>query len=323
MTVLRRLGSYNVHGGVVSSLCCYPTEDRLASASHEWDEEEDDVLGILTVWHPDAGVQTSHRDPDFGPWATLSPDGKLLVWGGMNGQLRILDGATASLIDTLSMDEDRRNISHPLFTPDGKHLLTCVGARYEEDRSVVNVWEVSSWRRLFALPTGWVSTHALSADGRTLAVGLVEGGIQMWDMGARKRLASIPADVSGRVRSIAIDPACRRLASTSHGDALKLWDLSDNPPSCRVLQEKALGRDCTVVAFLLTGELLAGCDPGEVCVWDVAAGRVTSRHSLLEGFPDYDVGPGVTALAVSADGSKVAVGDNAGGVSLYAVETGG
>jgi hypothetical protein len=89
-----------------------------------------------------------------------------------------------------------------------------------------------------------------------------------------------------------------------------------------------------VVAFLPTGEMLAGDEAGNTTIWDVATGTLQSRYSTRDSSLDLQLveeedqitlqsakAPEVTALAVSFDGRRVAVGNLRGGVQLWAVET--
>lgn len=90
-----------------------------------------------------------------------------------------------------------------------------------------------------------------------------------------------------------------------------------------------------MVAFLPSGELIAGDEAGQIALWDAQAGAILACYRSNAGFLNLEMieeenqitlqsvqAPEVTALAVSADGKRVAVGNLKGGVQIWAVEPG-
>src|SRR4051812_32517740 len=123
MTTLHSLGAYEVHNGCVASLSFFPDGERLVSATQAWDREEEDVVGELKVWSPSAGVVAAQRDAACGSDVAVSPDGRLLAWGGTSGQLRIFDGVTFQELELVQVEDKNCNLSPVLFSLDGKLLI--------------------------------------------------------------------------------------------------------------------------------------------------------------------------------------------------------
>ena len=246
------------------------------------------------------------------------------------------------------------NVQSVAFSPDGKTLAAGYGGPDGKNprRRVrsgggggggVVLWDVAAGQRLAAAPLsvkeGDVESMAFSPDGKTLAAGyrgfpvgrgnnarLGGGGVVLWDVAARRRLAQDPLPVKeGYVGSVAFSPDGKTLAAGylvgegAGGGGVVLWDLAarrrltaDPLPS----NEGAVGS----MAFspdgrTLAGEYQVGLGVG-VMLWDVAARqRLTAQPLVKEGY--------VRSLAFNPAGKTLAVGygkpDGGGGVVLLDV----
>jgi uncharacterized protein (TIGR03067 family) len=157
----------------------------------------------------------------------FSPDGRFLLGTGDKGKdvLLVLDAKTRRVAD-------KKYIGHPglvAFSGDGKRVVV---ANKRQETPVFQVFGLSDGDLMLqyretALPTG-AGSVSLSADGRYLALGLLNGVVQIWDL-TQKRLATswIPHG-SGAFfyTAVAFAPDGKFLA-TGGRDQIKIWDLTD------------------------------------------------------------------------------------------------
>lgn len=87
----------------------------------------------------------------------------------------------------LRTPRERHFLGHAVYSPDGKTLFTTENA-YNEQRSVIGLWDTDTWQRIGELPTHGIGAHALHwmPDNQTLAV--CNGGILTHPAFPRKKL---------------------------------------------------------------------------------------------------------------------------------------
>jgi WD40 repeat protein len=159
------------------------------------------------------------------------------------------------------------------------------------------------------------------SDGRTtLATAHSDGVIYLWDLGngqERSRLAGQPADV-GFLAFADDDPIV--VFRGGNGTA-RVWHPRTGVTRTVLAKDDKSRRDLTATAVSADGKLLAtvhdggGCDT-LVVVRDLAAKRDVVRFNNADGHAE------VNALAFAPDGRTLALGDQAGAVTLLDVATG-
>jgi WD40 repeat protein len=181
---------------------------------------------------------------------------------------------------------------------------------------------------MFPVQSGFTRSVAFSPDGKVLATGNrgtgSGGGVVLWDVAARSRLAEDPLPVSeGDVASVAFSPDGKVLAAgyLGSGGGVVLWDVAARR---RLAEDPLLVSEGGVssVAFSSDRKTLAAGyrgrgSGGGVVLWDVAARSRLAEDPLVvsEG--------GVLSLAFSPDGKALATGyrgiGSGGGVVLWDV----
>ena len=75
-------------------------------------------------------------------------------------------------------------------------------------------------------PAGYVWAAAFSPDGRTLAVGVTDGSVWMWNIAnpAHPALVATLTGPASHVYSVAFSPSGTQLAATSYEGTVHLWD---------------------------------------------------------------------------------------------------
>jgi WD40 repeat protein len=161
-----------------------------------------------------------------------------------------------------------------------------------------------------------VESAAFRPGTATLAVGMFNGNVDLWDTTTRS-LVHILRDPGGSndgVGLVAFGPGGTTLAVGDGGDVY-LWDtVTDNNTATLPAPVDLSGQSVTSVAFGPGGALAVGYSEGDVYLWDTATRQATAT---LTGPAD---GTGVTAAAF-VRGDTLAVGYGDGDVYLWDTAT--
>jgi WD40 repeat protein len=145
--------------------------------------------GRISVWEPESGreVQSMRLGVDVDALA-LSPDGRLVVAGGADSTVHVIDLANgrglmrgqhqpASASMPLRLGSRDGGIFAVAFHPNGKYVVS--GG---QDRAVI-LWEIASGREVFrGYQSDAVYGVAISPDGRWLASGGMDETARVWSL---------------------------------------------------------------------------------------------------------------------------------------------
>jgi WD40 repeat protein len=259
-----------------------------------------DVRAGADVWK----AQEEAR-PSGGPFA-FSADGRQLLAPSADGRPRLWDAATGELVR--AFEGDAGDVVFLGFAADGKRAVT-VG------KDVV-AWDVENGkeqRRFAAVTPAYAFTAALSADGKTLALGEVDYPkndrprkckVHWWDVDSGKERHQSEDGHKGSVFSLTFHPSGKTLASAGADQDLCLWDASSGKRLIQV--EGGRGTDCRL-AFAADGKTLLlarrRADEQERAVTHVTQ----SEPDASEDRRSFDAEPGLVFAAFSPDGARVAL----------------
>jgi WD40 repeat protein len=265
-------------------------------------------------------------------WLLFSPDGKTVVSTGLDGAVTLWDAETAAPRATLRGHS--ASVGQPVFSPDGATLYTASG-----DGTVI-AWDVKGNRRL-GRPFRFTHDRAydpafdrhpgrFSADGKLIAVGLKEKGIQLWDASALAPAGPPLLETGGEVKALAFSPDGRTLAAVTSSGMATLWDVESRSLRRRpfVLDSFKVG-----VTFSADGTTLATGSSIGVRLWNVATGAALgfvgqgnaaedvafSPTSPLVAFVGHE-GGGIAEIWDVARGSRIAALQANAGASHQPVE---
>ncbi len=247
----------------------------------------------------------------------FSPDGQTVA---ISGYREIL---LASLSDgkLLARLPGRSMRLHSLsFTPDGKTLAAVGGDPAQSGE--VQIWDVESRKLLHAInaSTDTLFGGSISPDGKLLACGAADKSIRLYDLATGKELRKMDHHEDW-VFQTAFGIDSKRLVTVGRDRAAKLIDVGTG----RFIENVNLLREAlTAVARHPKRDWVAvgGAEriPYLYKMDRPRAMRIADDSTLIQKFERQD-GP-ITALAISPDGARLAVGAEVGDVRIYETETG-
>ncbi len=114
---------------------------------------------------------------------------------------------------------------------------------------------------------------AVTPDGGRALITSVDGGLELWDLRARHRVASL-APAAGQVAHLAASPDGGLVASGATDGVIGVWRTSDG--TCALTIDHFGGDPVLGLAFLAGGRVLASAHKGAVALWTVDGGDAIS-----------------------------------------------
>jgi len=217
------------------------------------------LAGDVVVRAVDGSVASTFRYGSPVYSVEISPDGRLVAVGGLNGNVVVRELATGTQLANLVCD--RQYVSVLAFSPDGRTLV----AGYERPGNLMKAWSTSTWRETatFDVIAERVDFHdaAFTPDGRYLVVARVGGSelplaVEMLDASTYQVVRRIGDQVSAF--QLAFSPDGLLLASSWAG--VDLWEAATGNVVRSAIGtgdhtlSVAFSRDGTMLAFGVEGE---------------------------------------------------------------------
>ncbi len=153
--------------------------------------DDKDPQFVISLWDMAAGKEL--RRIKVAPWVgwgiLFSRDGKTLITGGRDSVIRRWDASTGEELVPAAGSPDFASLV--ALSPDGR-TLACT-----QDHGV-HLWDMKAGREIGALaddrPHSSIQSLAFTPDGRTVAAGVGEYAVYLWDVSSRKLLRRLPWD---------------------------------------------------------------------------------------------------------------------------------
>jgi eukaryotic-like serine/threonine-protein kinase len=235
----------------------------------------------------------------------ISPDGKLLATGTLEGKVKLWDAANGRQLASVQ--------AHPsgdsglcvalAFSPDGRILATGGPNGYD----FIKFWDPAASLKLIreipTPPSAGISAIAFSPDGKMLAAALLHQRVLLMNSdGQAQRLLILGG---GPILATVFSPDGKLLATARGGGVISLWDVQTGR-----LRANLKGHASTVNTLAFSpdgGTLASGSEDHTVRLWDVATGQ---ERIVFTATTD------AAGLAFSLDGGTLIVEDQKGVVSI-------
>jgi WD40 repeat protein len=230
--------------------------------------------------------------------SALSPDGKTLATGGMDGMIHLWDAETG---DFKSVLVGHNSYVYGLaFSPDSQTLASA--GSFD---GTARLWEVHTGMPLRILTKGhkgYTTQVAWSRDGKSLVVAGGESGfITLWDVLKPEPVKTV--ETGNAITGVVWDKEGKLVAVSGMTIGVQVWDIRAG----KTVHTLAVpGQHGTSIAWSLDGKWIAGGGGAKTVVWDAESGKQKKELDT----------PG-SAVSFSPDSDTLAVSSGAG-VKLWA-----
>lgn len=229
------------------------------------------------------------------PWksevnALLYLPGKALIVVDSAGEVVQLRNAAPSTFAKFS-----QKVVAVAASPDGK--LVAAGGSDQ----IVHVFDVSG-KTLFSLAgnSSSIWTVAISPDDKLLASGALDGTIRLWELEKGTQVATLLGH-TGPVLSVVFDPAGKTLVSAGQDTTVRIWEVASRQQVSSLEGEWAPPKTVQFSADLT--RIVTEGSRNKTQLW--------AGPQLLQEFDDS-----ITAIAMTRDGRKLALGTSDGSVLI-------
>ena len=229
--------------------------------------------------------------------------GDHIITGSDDGTIRVWERATGEVKVVITSHLGGR-ICAVACTLDGEQVVT---GGYD---GTVRMWNLASGElaATFEGHRGWVTSVNVSADGMYIVSGSFDGTIRLWDRTTGDLAITLAGPKKG-VAALATSRDGDEVATIHYDNAVRLWNPSTGIPltiADRLNTDEAL-------AYAPSGRDLVIGNHDRILVYNVLSRE--TRNIRTEG-------NWIRRLAVSSDGTNVAVTHNGGAIELYDFATG-
>ncbi|MEN8142344.1 MAG: hypothetical protein ABFQ82_01950, partial [Thermodesulfobacteriota bacterium] len=238
----------------------------------------------------------------------ISPDGKLVASGGLDGKIKIWDGDDGKLLQTLG---ENLEISTVAFSPDGERLLTA--SRDEEKNFILQTWDPVKGKLKETIKGHGqkINSAAYSPNGKMIASGSGDNTIRTWNSRNGRDIGSYKAGKND-VLSVNWSPDNDYIVSGVSWDGnILIVDASSDE-----LVKTLPGHSNWVNTVLYTPDgknIISGSKDGSVRIWDAKSGK--EQKNIREWWWGE-----ISQLAVTADGVLLAGATEKDSVVIWYVD---
>jgi WD40 repeat protein len=249
-------------------------------------------------------VETGHTS-----WISsisVTPDGKYLITGADDTQIKIWSLAAGKEIKTLS-GHFAQGVKTEV-TPDGSKLVSC-----GFDGQII-VWDIASGQILRTFKEdGWIVGLSVTRDSKNVIISTIRNRTIMYDIETGKQIQTFPTTAYVPILS-KVTPDNMYFAMVSKDSVITIFDINTGK-TVKTLKKHDKQATVNAIFFAPNEKTLYSCDTsGNVYAWDTKRGSV--KHNMKKS------GTPIFALSLSADGKTFFSGGEDKTVNMWDTETG-
>ncbi|MEM6399040.1 MAG: NACHT domain-containing protein [Cyanobacteria bacterium P01_D01_bin.116] len=236
---------------------------------------------------------------------TFSPDDKLLVTGGGDGEIRFWEVDSGKQISSFRAHNDW--ISSVVFSPDRKTIAS------SSSSSVVKLWDFKTGEclRILRGHTDKARQISFNYSSTILASSSDDTTIKLWDVNTGQLIKTLQGH-SNQIWRIAIAPSNKVLVSGSSDSSIKIWDISTGV-CLKTLDEH--NDSILSVTFSHDSKMLASGSKDKIIkIWDTNTGKCIKN---LIGHTDT-----ARSLAFSKDDKTLFSGSTDRTIKVWSIDDG-
>lgn len=209
-------------------------------------------------------VLSADYSPDGKQLATIGDDGTVIVWNATTGKELLRMPGTSEPNDFVST-------KRVAYSPDGELLVAC-------DRNLVKLYDPASGKLIKALNghQEYLTAIAISADGKHLASGSLDGSAVIWDVSSSNPLLQLDGHTDA-IEELTFSPDGKWLITAGDDATMKIWDvvtgdlLHDYTDFSGAVGGVTFSPDGTQLAF----------SDGSVHIWQFSLGSVEGETGIV------------------------------------------
>jgi hypothetical protein len=187
---------------------------------------------------------------------------------------------------------------------DGKTLAT---GSYDR---MVKLWDIAKGEEVRTLKehTDAIYAVAFSPDGKTLASAAGDRTVKLWDAATGSRHQSL-SDATVEVYAVAFSPDGKMILAAGADRSIRSWKLGDKAVT---LAQTVIGHNAAILRLVVSPDgktLYSSGEDRDVKLWNLPG---LEPRSTLADQPDWPL-----AVAVSSDGSRLAIGRYDGSLAVF------
>lgn len=298
------IAAQNFHTDIVSRAVYSPDGAFMASASSDNTVIVNSVTASATLFgksisaDPDSvdvnKIMFRLTDSEDVNAVVYTPDGKYLVTGNDEGEIKVWDANPVSGYEWTGFRPHTARIDGMEFSPDGEHYVTAA----RDGKAFI--WSLTDQTSIELVGhESSIQDVAYNSDGTQIVTGGFDGLAILWDAQTGELLQKFSKD-NQWVTGVNFNPDGNLIAASLQDGTVVIWDAVSGD-EISVLQSNDMYTYVNELAFSPDGKTLAvSSDAGFVVLWDVATWK---QVDVFAGHTDW-----IKGLDYSPDGTHMVTG---------------